>query len=559
VSRSPDRRRVSCIITTFNYAHFLPQAIDSALAQTYGEDALEVIVVDGASTDDTPRVVEPYLPRITYIREPRNDGVVSSANRGLEAASGDLIAFLNADDAWYPTSVERLAEGLAARQDSGLVYGEMEMIGADGRSLHPSYFERFGIRPQSGRLLGRLLSGNFIASGCFMFRSELLSACHPIPDWAPWEDWYMMVRLAEVARFEYLPVPVLRYRFHGANQVLMAEGERLLGTWQKELSFRRRLLVEVAPRSLSAGDLIAAVAAFDAVARQLGEAAPERLADVLATDEAGRAEAAAEAAAASESERDRDDAAMVFQLARALAHEPRDQDHRRRFVRAATRLLEDEAQLAEEQRAALETMSQPVPAAEEPLQTIRALGARLAAVGPGHELGGLGAHQRRHEALLAELPDDLAGRRVLDVPSEPARFHDQAVALERLLSSGAEFRRLAWEDLDPREQGRFDLVHADGLLDGHFRPLPALQHIRELLADDGRLYLGFTRLAAAERSPYVQLVDPGPDGHVAGLPGRAALSWMVEAAGLSPLREIGVEPSELDGIPVECGYLELAA
>jgi hypothetical protein len=559
VSRSPDRRRVSCIITTFNYAHFLPQAIDSALAQTYGEDALEIIVVDGASTDDTPRVVEPYLPRITYIREPRNEGVVSSANRGLEAASGELIAFLNADDAWYPTSVDRLAEGLAARPDSGLVYGEMEMIDADGRSLHPSYYERFGVRPQSGRLLGRLLSGNFIASGCFMFRSELLSACHPIPDWAPWEDWYMMVRLAEVARFEYLPVPVLRYRFHGANQVLMAEGERLLGTWQKEISFRRRLLAEVAPRSLSAGELIAAVAAFDAIARQLGDAAPERLSDVLETDEAGRAEAAAEAAAASVGEQDRDDEATLFHLARALAHEPRDQDRRRRFGRAATRLLEDEARLAEKQQAALRAMSQPGPPAEEALQTIPALGARLAAVGNGPELVRRGSRRRRHEALLAELPGDLAGRRVLDVPSEPGGLHDQAMALEGLFSSGAEFRRLAWEDLDPHEQGRFDLVHADGLLDGHFRPLPALQQMRELLADDGRLYLGFTRLAAAERSPYVRLVDPAPDRRVAALPGRAALSWMVEAAGLSPLREIGVEPSELDGIPVECGYLELAA
>jgi Glycosyl transferase family 2 len=561
VSSRRDRPYVSCIVTTFNYAHFVTQAIDSALAQTHGEDALEIIVVDGASTDDTPSVVERYLPRITYIREPRNDGVVSSANRGLEAASGDLIAFLNADDVWYPTTVERLAGRLAAKPDSGLVYGDMEMIDADGRSLHPSYYEQFGIRPESGRLLGRLLCGNFIASGCFMFRAELLSACHPIPDWVPWEDWYMTLRLAEVADFDYLPEPVLRYRFHGANQVLMAEGERLIATWGKELSFRRRLLVDIAPRAISAGDLVSAVAGFDAIARRLHEAAPDRLADALPVGNPERAEASVAAAAASRSEQDRDDEAALAHLARALALDPSDRDIRLRLAGVAARRLEDGARVAEEGRAALQAISQPglewsprtneVDPVDEAIQCLRELTARVSAAAPEsvHK-----PRAGRHEALLAELPEDLAGRRVLDVPS---RADDVPLALgER----GAEqLTALEWEELDPDEVGRFDLIHADGLLDRELRPLPALEQMRELLADGARLYLGFTRTTAAERSEYVRLVESGPGGDVGALPGRTALSWMVEAAGLSPLREIGVEPSERSGIAVECGYLELAA
>jgi hypothetical protein len=558
VSRRPDRPSVSCIVTTFNYAHFVTQAVDSALAQTYGEDALEVIVVDGASTDDTPAVLEPYLPRITYIREPSNEGVVSSANRGLDAASGDLIAFLNADDAWYPTTVERLAGRLADKPDSGLVYGDMEMIDAEGKSLHPSYHEQFGVRPQSGRLLGRLLRSNFIASGCFMFRAELLSACHPIPGWVPWEDWYMTLRLAEVARFEYLAEAVLRYRFHGANQVLMAEGERLLGTWRKELPFRRRVLAEIAPRTISAGDLVAAVAAFDAVARRLGEAAPDQLADALPIGDEERADASAAAAEASRSERDRDDEAALAHLARALAHHPADRDIRLEFARVAAGLLGDGARAAEEGRAALRVLSRPGPGwrpqipggepLDEALRSLRELIPRVSAAAPG------GTPPRRHEALLAELPDDLAGRRVLDVPSTGGDV------LPALTERGAEqVTAVGWEELDPRELGRFDLIHSDGLLDGELRPLPALEQVRELLADGGRLYLGFTRVAAAERSEYVRLVEGGQDGELEALPGRTALRWMLEAAGLSALREIGVGPSERNGIPVECGYLELAA
>jgi SAM-dependent methyltransferase len=630
MSPHSDRPRVSCIVTTFNYAHFVTQAIDSALAQTYGLDSLEIIVVDGASTDDTPRVLEPYLPRITYIRELSNEGVVSSANKGLEAAAGDLIAFLNADDVWYPTSVERFVARFQAKPDSGLVYGDMEMIDAHGRSLHPSYYERFGIRPESGRVLGQLMRRNFISSGCFMFRAELLSACHPIPDWVPWEDWYIVLRLAEVADFEYLSLPVMRYRFHSANQVLMAEGQRLVATWRKELPFRRRLLKEIPLGAVSVSDLIGAVTAFGALARRLGEAAPDGLAEALPTPEEERIEASLAAAAASLSEQDRDHEAALLHWAHAIAHDPGDQDLRRKFARTAARLLDEQARAVNEQKAELRELSRLALAAREAepvddaLQGLRDLASRVSETAPepapaASPLGallervdavdraeraaalaevrehrpwtqgpfpvtpvvqvGLGTPAWRHGELLAGLSDELAGLRVLDVPSnagyvafalslrgpeelvacEPGRFHHQALALDRLYSSGVDFRQLGWDDLDPHELGHFDLIHADGLLHREFRPIPALERVRDLLAEGGRLYLGFTRITDPERSEYVRFLDSAPEGDVRVLPGRTALSWMIEAAGLSTLRELAVAQSECSGIPVESGYLELTA
>jgi hypothetical protein len=392
-----------------------------------------------------------------------------------------------------------------------------------------------------------------------MFRAELLPACQPIPDWAPWEDWFTTLRLAKVAQFEYLPEPVLRYRFHGANQVLMAEGERLVATWQKEVAFRRRLLAEIAPRTVSPEDLVGAVAAFDTLVRRLGEAAPDRLADAVGVGDAERADASAAAAAASRSEQEHDDEAALAHLARALAHDPADRDVRRRFARLAARLLDYAARTADERRYALERLSRPAPrwsasaGDDEPLdgalRSLRELIPRVSAAAPEPTPP---PDIARQEALLAELPDDLAGRRVLDVPGNA---RDVMLALRR--RGAEELMALGWEELDPRELGRFDLIHADGLLDGALRPLAALEHVRDLLADGGRLYLGFTRAADTERSEYVRLLDDG-NGEVSGLPGRTALTWIVDAAGLSTLREIGVGPSERNGLPVECGYLELA-
>jgi hypothetical protein len=287
---------------------------------------------------------------------------------------------------------------------------------------------------------------------------------------------------------------------------------------------------------------VGAVEAFDDAARRLEEADPDRLAVALPTGDGERAEASVAAAAAARSQDDRDDEAALFHWAHALAHDPGDEDLRRRFALVAARLLDQEASEANELRAALRAVERPAPARgaetrnedalDDALRSLRGLAGRVAAIAP--EPAPRHGQLERYEALLAELPDELAGGRVLEV------------------------RPLRWEELDPRELGRFDVIRADGLLDQELRPLAALEHVRELLADDGRLYLGFTRVADAERSAYVRLLDAAPDGAIHTLPGRTALRWMVESAGLSPLREIAVEASERNGIPVERGYLELA-
>lgn len=123
---------VSAVIPVFNGETFVAEAIESVLAQTYRP--LECVVVDDGSTDGTARVLSTYGPRITSLRRPRG-GVAAARNAGAGAARGELLAFLDADDLWEPTKIERQVTLLREDRALGLVYCGLAIIDGDGRHL----------------------------------------------------------------------------------------------------------------------------------------------------------------------------------------------------------------------------------------------------------------------------------------------------------------------------------------------------------------------------------------------------------------------------------------
>jgi glycosyltransferase involved in cell wall biosynthesis len=90
---------ITVVIPAFNAARYITQAIDSALRQTCGK--FEVIVADDGSTDQTRSVIERYGPLVRYEYQ-SNTGPSAARNRGIEQATGDFVAFLDADDVWNP-------------------------------------------------------------------------------------------------------------------------------------------------------------------------------------------------------------------------------------------------------------------------------------------------------------------------------------------------------------------------------------------------------------------------------------------------------------------------
>lgn len=109
---------VSVVIPTYNSAEFLIQALNSVLNQTYTN--YEIIVVDDGSSDHTSQAIEPYRSQIKYLYQD-NQGVAAARNRGVEVATGDFIAFLDADDLFLPQKLQQQIAVFAAQPDMGMV------------------------------------------------------------------------------------------------------------------------------------------------------------------------------------------------------------------------------------------------------------------------------------------------------------------------------------------------------------------------------------------------------------------------------------------------------
>lgn len=124
--------KVSVIIPAYNSAKYLPDAIASVLEQTY--TSYEIIVINDGSTDNTREVIEPYLDRIRYF-EQENQGVSATRNRGIYLARGDLIAFLDADDLFFPDKLAKQAAILEAQPEIGLVNSGFRLITEDGAEI----------------------------------------------------------------------------------------------------------------------------------------------------------------------------------------------------------------------------------------------------------------------------------------------------------------------------------------------------------------------------------------------------------------------------------------
>lgn len=197
-------------------------------------------------------------------------------------------------------------------------------------------------------------------------------------------------------------------------------------------------------------------------------------------------------------------------------------------------------------------------------------------VGGGVTVGGRWRSDLRWGLLGPHVPPDLSGKRVLDIGCnagydpftfkargaaevigcEPSWPCDQALFLEGIYESGVEFQRIGWQDLEPDVQGRFDLVHCNGVLYHEPNPMLMVERLRPMLADDGMLLLGTMLLARPELSEYARFVP----GAYAGdrtwwwVPGRLAFRWMMEAVGFDLHEEFGVFRGPEDSFPVITAY-----
>ena len=205
-------KTVSVIIPAYNYARYIAEAIDSALAQTHAP--LEVIVVDDESTDDTPRVLAAYGDRIRAIRQ-RNGGAGAARNTGIAAARGEYVAFLDADDVWLPRKLELQLQRFEADPGLGLVHCAAEVIDAQGRTVDFVLEGHEGwVGMEMLRLDGHVMS---LGSNLLVPRRIVEEAGGFDARLPPSEDWDFAYRVASRYPVAYIAEPLVRYRQHGGG------------------------------------------------------------------------------------------------------------------------------------------------------------------------------------------------------------------------------------------------------------------------------------------------------------------------------------------------------
>ncbi len=205
--------KVSVLIPTYNRAAYLPEAINSALNQTFRD--LEVVIVDDGSTDGTGELVRGiHDPRLRYIYQ-ENRGVSAALNTAWRAARGEYLARLDSDDVWLPNLLTELVPALDEDQGLGVIYARAQWMDAQGHTLPQLLGE-----PEKfpGETLKSLLYSDCVCPIAVVIRRACLEHIGGYDETLPGtEDWDLWLRLAEECGFAYRHTVLARYRSHTQN------------------------------------------------------------------------------------------------------------------------------------------------------------------------------------------------------------------------------------------------------------------------------------------------------------------------------------------------------
>ena len=227
--------KFSIVTPNYNYGRFLKKALQSVFDQTSSPDiSIEHIVIDGGSTDGTVEILKAWDSFVrgtaeakesrysfSYVSEP-DRGQTDAINKGLCRATGDIVAWLNADEWYLPGKLARVAKEFSRHPRTDFIYGEPLYVDGDGKPIrikrdHP--FSRFVL----------LYYGCYIASCCSFWRRRIQTEGKIFldPSYKVTMDYEFYCHICRAGyRFHFLPSIVAAFTWHGGNVSAMM-GERL--------------------------------------------------------------------------------------------------------------------------------------------------------------------------------------------------------------------------------------------------------------------------------------------------------------------------------------------
>jgi glycosyltransferase involved in cell wall biosynthesis len=208
--------KISIVTPSLNQGAFVERTVRSVLDQE-GDFELEYLVYDGGSTDGTLDALRPYERRLRLVVEP-DRGQADAVNKGLRAATGDVVGWLNSDDLLYPGALARVAEAFRRRPERVWLHGRCEIVDEHDRPIRRwvSAYKDFRCRRFSRR---SLLVENYVSQMTVFWRRSAMERIGYLDDSMRYSfDYEYWLRLSALGDPVYVPERTAAFRWYAASK-----------------------------------------------------------------------------------------------------------------------------------------------------------------------------------------------------------------------------------------------------------------------------------------------------------------------------------------------------
>jgi glycosyltransferase involved in cell wall biosynthesis len=226
--------RFGIVIPNLNQSQYLKVALESL---RYQDAPFNLAIMDGGSTDQFYSVCNGYLDIINYSRSFPDNGQAAAIHEGKKIVEGDILAWINADDYYFPGALEKVASQFEANPMVDVIYGDAVHVDSEG--CFQSYFP--AIRDYSA---GELTRNCFICQpACFYRRSAYERSGGVDPNLNYTMDWDLWCKLSlSGATFKYLPEPLAAVRYYPGTKTLSGSRQRFKEIYKIEKKYGNRLV-----------------------------------------------------------------------------------------------------------------------------------------------------------------------------------------------------------------------------------------------------------------------------------------------------------------------------
>lgn len=235
---------VSVLLPSYNHEKYIGETIESVLNQTFSD--FEFIIIDDCSSDNSIEIVKRYVEkddRIKFYIHDKNMGIAKTENELIDLAKGKFIAFLNSDDFWDKTKLEKQMN-ILKNDENLIVWTEGKIVDENSIAIGKNFTQSIGskTRTKSGNIFKSLLKGNFILFASLMFKKENLKDLRFIEDLKIINDYPFEIALAKKYKYYFISEPLTKYRLHGQNTIIPNEENKL--NHSRDIIISKRYLLE---------------------------------------------------------------------------------------------------------------------------------------------------------------------------------------------------------------------------------------------------------------------------------------------------------------------------